>query len=465
MKRRRRPSPDRRSADTHNNRGAALGVKGQYAEAERHFRRALATDPGHPDALVNLGGSLIEQKRGAEAVAVLRRAVRLHPGSAKTHHLLTRALLELDRFAEALTPARDAVRLDTRNPEAHHNLGALLVRAGVFTEGLRSFEAALQLQPDLADTHYNRGTTRLMLGALADGWPGYEWRLRIPGFEGCRPVDGRPLWDGSPLNGRTILLYSDQGMGDTLMAIRYASLVRARGGRVVAVVHEPLVGILHGVAGIDCLAPQGQNVTIPSFDLQLPIMSLPGRFGTTLATIPTEVPYLKADPGRVAAWRQALAPVDGFRIGIAWQGSRMHQNDRFRSFPLAQFDPLASLPNVRLISLQKHEGTEQFAAVRFPVVTIGDSGPPSVADCAAILQNLDLVVTCDSMLAHLAGALARPVWIALPFLPDWRWLLDRDDSPWYPTARLFRQTTSGNWGEVFERIAAAVRERTSKRAG
>ncbi len=298
------------------------------------------------------------------------------------------------------------------------------------------------------------------------GWPAYEarWRCKqttpVPAFT-------QPRWDGTPLDGRTILLYGEQGMGDTIQFIRYVPRVKEGGGRVLVQCQNALLHLLSRTPGIDGLV--GWGAAPPAFDVWMPLMSLPALFGTTVETIPAELPYVSIEPALIAHWRRQLAALPGFRVGIVWQGSPRHPWDRHRSAPLTAFAPLAEVPGVCLVSLQKGPGSNQLTdrPGGFPVVSLGDlqdtAGP--FTDTAAIIANLDLVVTIDSAVAHLAGALGAPVWLALQRSSDWRWPLDRSDSPWYPTARLFRQTTLGDWAPVFRAMADALpAERDRSRA-
>jgi hypothetical protein len=270
------------------------------------------------------------------------------------------------------------------------------------------------------------------------------------------PPFGQPAWDGSPLGGRTILLHAEQGLGDTLQFIRYAPLVQQRGGTVLVQSPAPLARLLARCPGVDRLVAPGPAPT-EAFDVHAPLLGLPGLLGTSLATVPARVPYLFADAELTAHWRQQLGAIGGFTIGIAWQGNPRHPRDRDRSIPLLQFAPLAGIEGVRLLSLQKGPGRDQLAALagRFPVTDLSH-GLDDFLDTAAVLMNLDLVITADTALAHLAGALGVPVWVALPFAPDWRWLLGRENNPWYPTMRLFRQAQRGNWESVFDRIVSEV---------
>jgi tetratricopeptide (TPR) repeat protein len=350
--------------------------------------------------------------------------------------------------------------------ETYQTLGFILAEQGDREAALAAYEQAISLKPDNAEAHKNRSLIWLLQGKLAEGWAEYEWRWKCPELPE-RPFK-QPLWDGSPLEGRTILLHAEQGLGDTIQFIRYAPLVRDRGGKVVVVCQRPLVGLLASCSGIERITAQGDP--LPAFDVHAPLASLPRIFGTTLAAVPANVPYLSADARLVERWRQELAPQRGFKIGIAWQGSPKYRSDAQRSIPLEQFEPLARVPGVQLYSLQKGAGAEQLGrvAARFAVVDLGgrlDETTGPFLDTAAAIKNLDLVISSDTSIPHLAGALGAPVWLALPCAPDWRWLLDRDDSPWYPSMRLFRQPARGDWQSVFRRMAAELEQIVSAGAG
>jgi hypothetical protein len=298
-----------------------------------------------------------------------------------------------------------------------------------------------------------------MLGDYERGWVEWEWRWK--GTDFARQMV-KPVWDGGPLKGRTILLVAEQGLGDTLQFVRYAALVKERGGTVIVACQKALLPLLESCAGIDHLAPH-DDIRL-DFDVFAPFMSLPRILGTTLETVPATIPYLHARPELVEFWRQELRPLGRFLVGVAWQGSPKYGRDHLRSFRLAEFEPLASLPGVTLISLQKGPGAEQVrdASDRFPIVDLTDRidcETWAFVDTAAIVKNLDLVIGCDSSLVHLAGALGAPVWVAQRFCSEWRWMQKRDDSPWYPTARLFRQTRPGDWKGVFARMAGALSDR------
>ena len=328
---------------------------------------------------------------------------------------------------------------------------------GKLTESVATYERALQVKPDHPQVRMSRATLLAPDGRVRRGWAEYEWRLKCKEFS--IPAFREPLWDGSPLEGRTILLYADHGMGDSIQFIRYAQMVEARGGRVVVACQQPLARLMATCPGVDEVVAEGS--LLPDFACYAPLMSLPRILGTSLATIPGEVPYLTADSTLVEQWHRELAPGGGFRIGIAWQGNPRYRRDHQRSFRLAQLEPLAQVAGVRLFSLQKGVGTDQIADVneRFAVSDFGGRFTDFM-DTAALIRNLDVVITLDSSLAHLAGALGVPTWVAIPVAADWRWLTDRVDSPWYPTMRLFRQKGWGDWDEVFTRMAAELSMKT-----
>jgi hypothetical protein len=400
----------------------------------------------------------MKQGRHDEAVASLRRSLALQPNEPITHNSLGVALKEQGKLAEAEACLQQAIRLGASLPDADASRG--VAHQGSHDEANVHVQEAVRLQPGYADAHKNLAMVWLQQGNYEQGWPEYEWRWRC---KGSTPVSyPQPAWDGSALAGRTVLLYSEQGLGDTLQLIRYAPLVQARGGRVVVLCQPPLLDLLSRCRGIDQVVPRG--TPLPPFDVHAALLSLPGLFRTTLATVPADIPYLFADEGLMASCRRELAARPGFKVGIAWQGSPGYGDDRERSTRLAYFEPLARLPGVRLLSLQKGFGSEQLAEVadRFPVEDLGsrlDETSSAFMDTAAVMKCLDLVVTVDTMLGHLAGGLGLPVWIAQRFAPDWRWQWDREDTPWYPTMRFFRQTEWGRWDPVFARMAAALRAR------
>jgi hypothetical protein len=354
------------------------------------------------------------------------------------------------------------LRLRPDYAEACGNLATALLVQGKPDEAVAVHETILERNPGSAGAHLWRALARLLMGDWEQGWRDYEWRWGCEEFGGL-PYQ-QPLWDGGPLAGRTILLHAEQGLGDTLLFVRYAKLVKQRGGKVVLACPKALLRLLADCPGVDQLV--GQGAPLPPFDCHAPLLSLPGLFRTTPANVPADVPYLFASPSLVEHWRHELAAHSGFKIGIAWQGNPLFKGDRLRSFPLAHFEPLARIPGAKLFSLQKGLGSEQMQQVGFPVVDLASrldeaSGP--FLDTAAVMKNLDLVIAADTSIAHLAGALGAPVWLPLPFAPHWVWMLHREDSPWYPTMRLFRQRHWGDWPDAFERMAGELRRRVAAR--
>ncbi len=440
------------------NLGNVLKGLGRRDEAIAIYRRALELRPLYGEVCNNLGLALTEAGQLGEALVVLRQGVRLRPKAAEAHNNLALAHAELAHFAEAEACYEEALRRDPGYTDAHGNLANTLKEQGRFDEALASYQMALWLDPKSASVHYNRSLALLQAGEWQRGWPEYEWRWRR-GKERERHTE-RPLWEGTPLEGRTILLWCEQGMGDAIQFVRYAALVKARGGRVVLECPPRLVPLLSTCAGVDAVVAEGE--ALPGFDVQCPLMSLPGLLGTTVASVPAEVPYLHAEPGRVEMWRERLSQLPGFKVGVVWQGNRCFQWDRFRSFALAELAPLAEIPGVRLISLQKGHGSEQVAALkgRFEVTDLEGMTDSSGAflDTAAVMRNLDLVVTSCTSSAHLAGALGLPTWVALSGVADWRWLRGREDTPWYPSVWLFRQEKVGAWRPVFTRMAEQLQQ-------
>jgi tetratricopeptide (TPR) repeat protein len=479
-------------AEAHNNLGNTLVCQGRYEEARARCQQALDLQPNYPAAQNNLGNALKGLGQLAEAVACYQHALRLQPDYAEAHNNLGLALAGLERLEEAAASYQEALRLKPDYAEAHYNLGLVLVHReewdlalgrlqeairlrpnsaeahyslglaytelGKPEEADRCYQQALRVRPDYVDAHWGRAHTLLLLGNFALGWPEYEWRWLLKEFT-QRPFR-QPLWEGGSLAGRTILLHAEQGLGDTLHFIRYVAEVKKHGGTVLVECQPALLPLLSHCPGIDRLVAAGSN--LPPFDVQAPLLSLPHILRTALDSVPAAVPYLFADVLLYEQWREELSRLPGFKIGIAWRGGIQYSKDHHRSIPLVQFAPLAQVEGVHLFSLQKGSGSEPIHAVaeRFAVTDLGsrlDEQAGAFMDTAAVMRHLDLVITADTAIAHLAGGLGVPVWLALSFVPDWRWLLEREDSPWYPTMRLFRQNQSGDWDGVFERMARELR--------
>jgi tetratricopeptide (TPR) repeat protein len=449
-----------RDSAAHANLGAALKELGRLDEAMAVLSRGIAVAPHDPMLHTNMGAVLIRMGKTDEAIAPLRRSLALRPDDAGTWSNLGAALQEENCFGEAIEACRKAIALQPDYVQAHYNLGMSLSRDGHPAEGLAAFRRAVAFDPNLAEAHFGLAQALLQQGAFEEGWAEYEWRWRLPEHSWIRDIRGiaeKPRWSGEDLAGKTILIHAEQGLGDTLQFVRYVPRVVARAGHVVLMVQGPLKHLLRTIEGVTLV---GLDEAPPAFDFHCPLLSVPRMFGTNAATIPGDVPYLSAEPEACARWRARLGN-EGIRIGIAWQGKPGVNIDKGRSIPLAAFAPLARVPGVRLISLQKNVGLEQLgnlpAGMR--VETLGaefDNGPAAFRDTSAVMMNLDLVVTSDTSVAHIAGALARPTWLALKASPEWRWGLATASSPWYPTMRLFRQATAGDWTSVFARMAGEL---------
>ena len=433
---------------------------GNYVSAVENIKRALGLNPGLVDAHRNLG--LIYQEQGLldEAEVCFRQAIERKPDYASAFNDLGNVYRERKQFQEAIVYHQRALELDPQFSQAGYNLALSYQDLSQFDVALAIYDRILTITPDYPEAHYNRALILLQRGAYERGWPEYRWRIRCKEFAGSEA--NAPLPPTSvDFAGQTVLLHTEQGFGDTLQFIRYAALVKRAARAVLVRCDKELMPLLSRCVGVDEFI--SKEDPLPSFDVKASLLYLPVAFQTTLASIPRDVPYVFADPPLVDHWRQKLPPAK-YRIGIAWQGNPKFTQDRLRSIPLAEFVPLGKVAGVQWISLQKIHGTDQIATVadRFPVYQLGpdfDESRGAFMDTAAVMKNLDLVITSDTAIAHLAGSLGVPVWVALSSLPEWRWLLDRDDSPWYPTMRLFRQSMAGDWDSVITAMKQALTER------
>ena len=465
---------DSRIASFHANLGNVLLDLGRPADAERCYRRALELEPESGSAWSNLAYALLCLRRRDEALAASERAVALLPGRAEALTNRANILLETGRIEEAEADYREALTLRPGYLAAVNNLGTARLEQGNFDGALRQYDAALALGPQCAEARLNRSVVELLRGDFAAGWQDYEARMltKRGHARGNTPQrgNGQPQWRGEPLRGARILLYAEQGLGDCIQFLRYVPLVEAAGGRVILEVPQPmrrLAGALGRLPGRS-LGGSAQVISygdpMPEFDWQSPLMSLPLAFGTRLTSIPTAMPggkaYLTVPEEE---WQRAAVrpwPESGLRVGLVWAGTPDHPRDWARSMPLATLEPLLELPGVHFFSLQVGAAAEQRMAWPQGRMRILDLAldPGNLADTAAKILHLDLVVAVDTAVVHLAGALGKAVWVMLPWVPDWRWLLERDDSPWYPTMRLFRQEKRGAWGPVVARVREALAE-------
>ncbi|WP_372400557.1 tetratricopeptide repeat protein (plasmid) [Azospirillum sp. HJ39] len=447
-------------AEGHNGLANVLQERDALDGAVAAYVRGLALDPTHSAASNNLGIALRGLDRPVEAMDWHRRAVTLDPGFAAGHTSLGLSLQEQGRLEEAAAAHIRAIAVDPGFAGGYANHGNARLNQNRLDAAILSFRRAIAVDPAGPDSRRNLGMALLVAGRFEEGWREYEWRLRCKDAP-THAAMPKPRWDGSPLDGHRILLHGEQGLGDALQFCRYVPLVAARGGRVLLGLPAPLERVMAGLPGVERFVT-GQLPT-DAFDLHLPMLSLGEVFGTQMDTIPHRVPYLSAEPALVARWAERLrAAAGGLKVGIVWAGSPTHGNDRNRSIGLAPFARLAAIPGVTLVSIQKGptEGLAANPPGGFPILNLS----PDIrdfADTAAIMAGLDLVICVDTSVAHLAGALGVPVWVFIPFAPDWRWMLDREDSPWYPTMRLFRQSAPGRWDDAIDRVETALRHRAS----
>ncbi len=446
-------SPD--DAAVHCDLGNALKALGRLDEALAHHRRMVELRPTSPEALSNLGTTCAKAGRPQEALLHLLRAAALDPANPELLHNLGNGHLAAGNYEDARAAFERVTEISPGHVRGHTNLGVAYKELGRLGDAERCFRAALALAPDDADSGWNLALAHLMAGDWEAGWRAYEWRRRIPGFA-VRRLD-RPAWDGAPLDGRTLLVHAEQGLGDTIQFMRYLPRLAEENAGVSLWGQDALAPLLAGFSQHLAIVTEPP----PRTDLHAPLMSLPHLLGLASPLVPEPAAYLSAEQTRVARWSRFLEGEE-FNIGIAWQGRPGYAADARRSIAPRHFAPLAEREGVRLVSLQKAPGAEQLEALDWRDQVL-DFGPEldndgAFVDSAAVIAALDLVITSDTAIAHLAGALGARVWLALAHVPDWRWGLAGETSPWYPAMRLFRQDQPGDWPGVFAQIARALDE-------
>lgn len=418
---------------------------------------AVRLAPGIPQARNNFGNALRSVGRLGDAVAEYRGAIALDGGFAEAHFNLGVALHELGDLPGAEQCCRDALRARPGFADAGLNLGYMLEEQGNPAAAIEAYRDAVAAAPELVEAHVNLGMQLLLCGQYDEGWVEYDWRLRYPEYSGADLAGRAARWNGGALAGRTILLDAEQGFGDAIQFLRYAPLVAERGGRVVVRCAPELAALVRRTPGVAEAVSRGG--ILPAFDAYCPLPSLPRIFGTTLACLPSRLPYVFADPQVAAGWKARLGGDGARRVGLVWASQSQHRTAAAKSIPLEALAPLAAVPGLKFYSLQKGEAALRSARPP-PGMHIDDLGPElrDFSDTAAVIENLDLVISVDTAVAHLAGAMAKPTWTLLKHMPDWRWLLGRSDSPWYPGMRLFRQESRGDWKEAVASLAQALRQ-------
>jgi len=436
------------------NLGVLFQEMGQPDQAIGCYRHALQWKPDLAPAWGNLGVALRDTDHGQEAVDSFRQALRVQPGESGVLNNLGNALLAQQEYAEAIACFRDGLRAAPANPGIHLNLGNALRASGHVAEAIQSLRQALELRPDFAEAHWDLAFALLLQGDFTQGFQEYEWRWRLPDFPRRRFAS--PLWLGEDVAGRTLLVHTEQGAGDNLQFVRFVGALAERGARVWLECQPSLAALFESAPGAPRIIPRGYS--LPEVDWHLPLLSLPQRLGITSDTIPARTPYLQPPANRRLVLPRPRDPQDAhLKVGLVWRGNPQHPNDRQRSIPLTSLTPLFGVPGVALYNLQVAP-TPQFAgeANSQPALIPFDGLLRDFADTASVVAQLDLVISADTSTAHLAGALGRPAWVLLPFAPDWRWLLEREDTPWYPTLRLFRQSAPGDWSAVIQRVHDAL---------
>jgi tetratricopeptide (TPR) repeat protein len=447
-------------AASHIGRGVALSNPRRPEEALSAYSNAITLTPNSADAWNNQGAALAEPGRLDEALSSYDRAIALKPNHAAAHKNRGSALAGLGRLEESLASSDHAIKLNPDYAEAHANRAAALTNLGRMEEALISCDRAIALKPASAEARFNKGAIHLALGDFERGWEGYEWRWKTGASE-------LPWLGEGSIDNKTVLVRAEQGLGDSLQFCRYVPMLAER-ATVILEVPRPLLRLLSGLRGIAQII--ADDDAAPRFDTWIPMMSLPLAFHTTLDTIPAPVPYLHADPERSAAWKHRLAALPGRKVGLVWAGSpfsrqpRAQAMDRRRSITPGHYAPLAAIPGLCLISLQKGDAAGQARTLPEGMVLHDWTGELNdYADTAALVEALDLVVSVDTSVVHLAGALGKPVWVLNRYDQCWRWLRGRSDSPWYPTARLFRQRAPGDWSGVISDVAEALRTELGSR--
>jgi tetratricopeptide (TPR) repeat protein len=422
---------------------------GNLDDAENRYKALLSSQPEHAHALTLLGTIYSQRGEYEKGIRLMEKAISKKPDHAEAYYNRGLALQKLGRHKEALESYDKAIAIDPAYGEAHNNRGLALCHFAQYHDALESYDKAIAINPRYAEAYWNKSLIKLLHAEYDEGWKLFEWRWK-KGNRTAR-IFPQPLWLGKePLKGKTILLHTEQGLGDTIQFCRYAPMVEASGAKVIIEAPATLTSLLSTLK--DAFTTITTGSALPAFDFHCPLMSLPLALKTSADTIPATVPYLYADPQKQAAWQQQLGAKSRPRIGLSWAGGPAHDNDHARSMALNKILSLLGADG-EFFSLQKEIRPEDAPVLaQHPRIRSYAQHWKDFSDTAAFIAGMDLVISVDTSVAHLAGALGKPVWILLPLVPDFRWLLEREDSPWYPTARLFRQTSTGDWVSVIEKV-------------
>jgi len=441
--------------------GVALIKKDLLDEALQSLEIAIKLKPDYTDALYQSGIILSQKDKHDEAISRFEKLLEIEPARHEALFALGVALGAVDRTEEAIACYHNVLETAPNHVYALNNLGLLLKEQGFIDQAKAAYQRAIEISPDLAGPHWNLSHVLLLTGNLQAGWKEFEWRLRKVDWQtaNLRPCKV-PLWHGESFAGKTLFIHDEQGLGDTIQFVRYLPMVKALGGDIIFETQEALIGLFKDFPGIDRLIPRSPDGVLPTdMDFYVPLLSLPAIFNTTLDTIPDTVPYLHADADKTRYWRERL-PGDGFKVGIVWAGGPKNPNERNRSCRLRQFESIANISGVRLIGMQKGKAAEQVKDLPAGMEVI-NYGPEleDFTDTMALIENLDLIIAVDTAVAHLAGAMGKPIWLVLTFAHHWPWLLNRTDSPWYPSMRIYRQKKKGDWEPVFKQVGKDLQTR------
>lgn len=441
----------------YNTFGVILSQAGREQAAIKAYRKAIELNNNYEMAHNNLGNSLQKQNKYDESIQYYARAIKLKPDYAEAYNNIAAALYKLGNFKEAIENCKKAIRLKQDYAEAYNTLAAALQSEQRFEEAIESYSKTVKYAPEYAEAYYSRGMLYLAQGNFAKGWHDYQWRLKTQKTKLTLRYD-KPWWQGENFQGKTLLVQAEQGFGDSMQFVRYLPMVKERGGTVIFAEKPELVGLLKNLEGIDDLVDikkvaQG-NV---DYDLYVTLLSLPMFFATNMDNIPAAIPYLFAENSKLAYWQDKIK-TDAFKVGITWAGNPTHGNDRNRSCTLKSFTRLADIKNVKLFSLQKGTAVEQINdwSADVELINIGQEFE-DFTDTAAAIENMDMIISVDTSVIHLAGAMGKNAILLLPHEPDWRWMLNRENTPWYPTITLLRQKQYGNWDGVFQRVAEQLK--------
>lgn len=440
--------------------GAIYAEQGNYPEGIVCYAKSIDLQPDHAVAYYNYGNALAMQGDYGGALEKFDQAVALKPEHAAAHVRRATVLYRLGQYAEALASCNQAIAANPQLAEAYNTRGATLKHLKKYDAAFTDFDKAIDLQHDYADAYWNKGLLKLALGYYEEGWPLFEWRAKLSetGNDEIRTLD-KPLWLGNePLRGKTLLLYTKHGLGDIIQFCRYVPMAQALGANVILEASKPLAGLISTLGQpLRIITP---GTALPEYDVHCPLLSLPFAFKTTLHTVPATIPYLGAEPAKVQFWEQKLGAKKKTRIGLVWSGNAAHSNDQKRSLPLRMLMPVLEL-NYEFHALQKEIRQDDRTYLESSNILPHMQDINDFSDTAALITQMDIVLSVDTSVAHLAGALGKTLWIMLPYMPDFRWMMERNDSPWYPTARLFRQPRMDDW----ESVIADVKGALSKSAG